>query len=131
MVPHLPHDDVRVRLAPSPIAGIGVFALTAIRTGTEIFANDARAIRWVSAAVLEQPDLQPWQRAFYDDFAIRMGDQLGCPDSFDLLTTGWFLNEPIDGMSPNVRATADFRFVAARNVKAGEELTISYDSFSR
>ena len=130
MVPQFPHDGVLIRLAPSPISGIGVFAMEMIAAGTEIFPHDRHPIRWIPATVLDDPRLRPWQRALYEDFAIRRGDQLGCPESFDQLTTGWFLNEPMEASEPNVHATADYRFVAARDIAAGEELTVRYESFS-
>lgn len=126
----LPHQDVRTRLAPSPIAGIGVFAQQFIGAGTELFPNDQREIFWVKAEDLEQAALQDWQRAFYDDFAIRRGDLLGCPESFDLLSPGWYLNQPAAGQQANVRSTADYRMIAARDIQPGEELTVEYASFS-
>lgn len=125
----LPHEGVLVRLAPSPIHGIGVFAATAIAAGTNIFANDNREIRWVSSKELAKASLKPWQRAFYRDFAIRRGDELGCPVNFNLLTVGWYCNEPPPGEEPNVRPSADFALIAARDIAEGEELTIRYAEY--
>lgn len=124
-----PHEGVMVRLAPSPIAGIGVFAIQPIAEGTNLFAGDSLPIRWVREE--ELGSLSDAQRAFYDDFAIRRGDELGCPANFNLLTAGWYCNEPAAGDAPNARMSDDFQIIAACDIAAGEEVTIDYSSFSR
>ena len=129
MARSLPHDNVFVRLGVSPIHGIGVFAQQPIKAGTNVFANDTREIIWVSSSVLENEAVPPYLRKFYADFAIRRGDQLGCPPNFNLLTVGWYLNEPEPGQQPNVIATRNFDLVASRDIKAGEELSVDYSSF--
>jgi methylase of polypeptide subunit release factors len=126
----LPHEGVFARLAPSSIHGIGVFAQQRIEAGTNVFANDRREIDWVPAAVLEDGAIPPRRRQFYADFAIRRGTELGCPDNFNLLTVGWYLNEPLAGEQPNIVATADFDLVAMRDIEAWEELTVDYSSFA-
>lgn len=126
----LPHEGVLTRLGVSEIHGIGVIAQQPIAAGTNVFANDTRAIRWVASSILTDGSLSPFQRQFYEDFAIRRGDELGCPDSFDLLTAGWYVNEPPPGVAPNLVPTADFSLVAARDIAAGEELTVCYASFA-
>ena len=124
----LPHDQVLVRLGCSPIHGIGVFALQDIKAGTNVFATDERDITWVAADDLQ--NLEDFQRALYRDFAIRRGNEFGCPESFNLLTVGWYVNEPSAGEAPNLVATPAFDLIAARNITRGEELTIRYSSFS-
>ena len=124
----LPHERVRVRLAPSQIAGIGVFAIEPIARGTNLFANDRLAIRWIDEE--EVASLEAPKRALYDDFAIRQDGKLGCPENFNLLTVGWYLNEPADGAQPNAGMTRDYEIIAARDIEEGEELTINYSTFS-
>ena len=127
----LPHEQVFARLGVSNIAGIGVFAIRAIPAGTNIFGNDQRSINWVDAAVLDDfPDTSA-EKSLYDDFGVRRGDRIGCPTNFNLLTVGWYLNEPPEGQSANVRMTEDFQMIAVREIAEGEELTILYDSFSK
>ncbi len=130
MIPGLPHEGVRVRLGQSAIHGIGVFALDAIPAGANVFPNDRREIVWVSREELERRSLTPFERAFYDDFAIRSGDFLGCPESFDQLSVGWYVNEPAAGDAPNLVTSPEFDLLAARDIAAGEELTIRYATFS-
>lgn len=125
----LPHVGVFVRLGVSAIHGVGVFAGEPIATGDQIFANDRRPIRWTSAAEVEALDLTPFQRAFYRDFAVKRDGMLGTPESFDLLSVGWYVNEPAAGSEPNLRPASDLTFVAARDIDEGEELTIRYSDF--
>jgi len=126
----LPHEGVYVRLGASPIHGIGVFALQPISAGTNVFANDQRAITWVPSTILDDESVPPFLRRLYSDFAIRRGNELGSPANFNLLTVGWYLNEPRAGEQPNVGPTAEFELVALRDIEAGEELTLSYASFA-
>ena len=64
----------------------------------------------------------------YDDFCIIKGNKYGCPINFNSLTVGWYLNESKE--NPNVRATNDYDFIAIRDIKKGEELTVDYSTFS-
>ena len=124
-----PHEGVSVRLGVSPIHGIGVFAQQPIAAGTNVFPNDTREISWAPRSLLTDQSLLPFQRRFYEDFAIRLADQLGCPANFNLLTVGWYVNEPAEGLDPNLVPTANFDLLALRDIQAGEELTVRYASF--
>lgn len=120
---------MRVRLGVSAIHGVGVFALAAIAEGTNVFARDQRPLTWVDAASLE--GIAPFERAFYEDFAIRRSGYFGCPESFDQLSVGWYVNEPNYGEAPNLVPTPDDQLIAARDIAAGEELTVDYAAFGR
>ena len=120
-----------MRLGRSGIHGIGVFACEKIAAGTNVFASDQREIRWVPAGILKDPSIEEFQRAFYEDFAIRHGDQLGCPSNFNLLTAGWYVNEPAADLRPNLTASENFDLIAIRDIEPGEELTVRYSSFSQ
>ena len=128
-VPQSPHAGVYVRLGRSPIHGLGVFATERIAAGTNVFANDRREITWVPRSIMDGPDLRDFQRKFYEDFAIRCGEQLGCPANFNLLTVGWYVNEPKNGEDPNLRPTDDYELIAVRHIEVGEELTVLYSSY--
>ena len=125
----LPHEGVYVRIGRSDIHGIGVIACKPIPAGTNVFAVDQAQIRWVPASLLDDPSLSEFQRGLYRDFAIRRGDRLGCPANFNLLTVGWYLNEPAPGDQPNMTPMPDAQLVAARDIAVGEELTIRYAAF--
>lgn len=126
----LPHDGVLVRLGVSEIEGIGVFAGEPIPAGTQIFANDCRPIRWTSVAEIEALELTAFQQGLYRDFAVNRDGMLGTPASFDLLSVGWYVNEPAAGSEPNLRSATDLTFTAARDIARGEELTIRYSALT-
>jgi hypothetical protein len=126
----LPHEQVYVRLAPSEIHGIGVFAIRPIPKGTDIFANDKVQLVWVDCAVLESAGLSEDQKKLYHDFGINRGTRIGCPINFNNLTPGWYLNEPPHGEEASVRVDGNLSFFAARDIEAGEELSVVYSDFS-
>lgn len=121
----LPHEGVYTRLKPSRIHGVGVFAIRDIPQGTYMFPEDDEPIVWVHKRQTEE--IPGALKDFYDDFAIIKGDKFGCPKSFDLLTMSWYLNHSDE---PNVEADEDYRFHAKRAIKAGEELTVDYNTYS-
>jgi hypothetical protein len=126
----LPHERVYVRLAPSPLQGIGVFAIRPIPKGTNVFENDKTEIVWIDAARVEAAGLTEEEKRLYDDFAIARDGKLGVPRNFNLLTTGWYLNEPAEGSEPSVAMNANDDFIALRDISPGEELTTRYSDFS-
>jgi uncharacterized protein len=120
----LPHDGVYTRLRPSRIHGLGVFAIRDIPKGTYIFSDD-ESIVWVDKKNVET--LPKALKDVYEDFAVIKGDKYGCPESFDKLTTSWYLNH---SDQPNVAADDDYKFYALRDIKTGEELTVDYRTYS-
>ena len=121
-----PHDGVYVRLGASPIHGVGVFAILRIRKGTNPFKGDNSTMIWYSAAKVRR--LPESIRKLYQDFGVLKDGKYGVPPNFNQLTPAWFLNDsPLD---PNVRCGKDYDFFAVRDIKKGEELTISYDTYS-
>jgi hypothetical protein len=114
----------------SSIHGVGVFAIVPIPTGTDVFANDTGAIVWTEAAEIEALPTLSAHRRLYSDFAIRRGTQLGSPANFNLMSAGWYVNEPDPGSEANLRIADDYAMVARRDIEAGEELTIVYATFS-
>jgi len=63
----------------------------------------------------------------YNDFAVLKDGRYGCPLSFNRLTPSWYLN---NSKKPNVRCDENYDFVALRTIKAGEELTTDYSTYS-
>jgi SET domain-containing protein len=121
----LPHDHVFVRLRRSRRHGVGVFAIRAIKKGTAIFDTDDDPICWIDAKKLR--GLPKAIRNLYDDFGIIDGDRYGCPRNFNQLTPAWYLNE---SKRPNVRCDDNYQFWALRDIRADEELTVDYDTYS-
>jgi hypothetical protein len=121
----LPHDHVYARIARSQIHGVGVEAIRQIPAGTKIFEGDNLPIVWVREGQLGS--LPEPLRRLYEDFAVKDGDRLGCPQTFNLLTPAWYLNH---SKSPNVAIDVDYDFYSLRDIESGEELTVDYDTFS-
>jgi SET domain-containing protein len=121
----LPHSGVYTRLKPSKIHGVGVFAIQNIKKGTYIFPEDNERITWVDESQLR--DIPTPLGRLYKDFAIIKGKKYGAPRNFDRLTTAWYLNH---SKGPNVAIDSKFRFYTLRYIRAGEELTVDYDTYS-
>jgi hypothetical protein len=121
----LPHEGVYTRLKPSPIHGVGVFAICRIPKGTYVFEPDDDTL--VSVCADETKDLPPEVRRLYEDFCVLKDDTYECPASLNKLTPAWFLNK---SKHPNIAADLSLKFYAIRDVEAGEELTADYDAYS-
>lgn len=121
----LPHDGVYVRLAPSKIHGVGVFAIRDIPKGAPVFGDDDAPTVRLPAAVVKR--LKPEIRALYEDFCVLEEGQWTCPTSFNALTPSWYLNH---SKTPNVACDDSLRFFALRRISKGEELTVDYETYS-
>jgi len=121
---HLPHFNVFTRLKPSPIHGVGVFAIRHIPKGTLLFDPDEE-ITWVDEKQIA--DLPCELRRLYEDFCIIINGKYGCPRNFNDLTMAWYLN---DSVAPNVAVDEDYNMRATRDIEKGEELTIDSSRFS-
>ena len=119
-----PHKNAFVRLKPSPIAGVGVFAIQHIPKETSIFPGEDEEILWTSKDKLPKTGAA---RKVYDDFCIIKSGRYGSPTSFNRLTISWFLN---DSKRPNVRCDNNYDFYALRDIRSGEELTVDYSTYS-
>ena len=130
--PAFPHSGVKVRLGPSALAGVGVFALRTIQEGEAIFPGDTGEIVWISRTALESANLSKADKAFYRDFAVFKADRCGCPADFGKLTSCWYLNHAGGPREANVRCDIDdgYRFYASRTIEAGEELMACYSDYS-
>jgi len=122
----LPHDNSYTRLKPSPIHGVGVFAIRDIPKETNVFGNDDNGMVWIDKDALNNID--PELTRLYADFCVVKDNKYGCPKNFNMLTTGWYLNNSKD--NPNVRCTESYDFIALRDIKKGEELTVDYSTYS-
>jgi FRG domain-containing protein/SET domain-containing protein len=120
------HKNAYVRLKPSRLhkAGIGVFAIRPVPKGQRVFAGENEEILWTKKESL--PSGRALRR-LYNDFCIIKDDLYGSPTSFNRLTPAWFLN---DSKKPNTRCNENYDFVASRNIRTGEELTVDYSTFS-
>lgn len=86
-----PHIGVLTRLHPSPIHGIGVFAISDIPKDSRIFPNETGEMVWIEKSDIDALALDESIWAFYRDFCVLRQGKYGCPASFENLTAAWYL----------------------------------------
>ena len=123
---NLPHTNVYTRLMPSKISGVGVFAIKDIPAGTNLFGDDD--VKMLEMTKAEIDGMESETKKLYDDFCVIRGDKYICPQNFNDITVGWFVNHSSD--NPNVVCDKNLVFHAAREIKVGEELTVDYSTYS-
>lgn len=126
--PPLPDVHSFTRIRPSKIHGVGVFAIRQIPQGTNIFSDDRSEMVWLKSREIDGKSGET--RKLYDDFCVIKNGRYGCPKGFNNLTVSWYINEPEAGQKPNVVCSGKYDFVAARDIKASEELTVDYSTYS-
>jgi SET domain-containing protein len=113
----------RIRLGPSPIHGIGVFAAADIPAGTRDLFSPPRP--WVPVPEAEVESLPPPARQLVQTYCLwDEGVYYLPPDGFRIFDLVMYLNHSAE---PNLRPVngGDF-YETTRDVKAGEELTVDY-----
>lgn len=113
-----------VMLKPSPVQGIGVFAITSIKRGQRnIFSNDTS--EWISIPKKEIATLPQHSRAVVENFCLYDEDNYFVPEyGFKMVDLVIFLNH---NEVPNIASINDGEdFEVLRDIEAGEELFIDY-----
>ena len=117
------------RLAPSPIHGVGVFAVRNIPKGIDPFAVGVRyPRRWVTITAAELERAPAGVRRLVASLFVPDADGafripvLGA----NLVDIGAYLNH---SDRPNMRTTDGHRFVTRRRIRAGEEMTVDYATY--
>ena len=119
-----PHEAVLTRLQQSAIHGLGVFAILDIQKDTTLFPGDEDS-ETVAVPFAEVEKLPI--RKMYVDFCPLNDGIYTCPKNFNQMTISWYLNS---SKEPNVVCGEGLIFYAGRDIKAGEELTVDYDTYS-
>ena len=113
-----------VALKPSPIEGIGVFAIADIKEGQSgLFSKDKS--EWIAVTKAEVEALPPHSRFLVENHCLYDDAHYFIPEyGFKMIDLVVYLNHSDD---PNVRSINEGEdFVALRQIKAGEELLINY-----
>ena len=117
-------NNTFVMLKPSPVQGIGVFAIADICKGQRnIFSNDKS--EWIPVSKAEVAVLPEHSRAVVENYCLYDEDNYFIPEyGFKMIDLVVYLNHSDE---PNVRSINEGEdFVALRQIKAGEELLINY-----
>jgi SET domain-containing protein len=111
-------DELSFVLRASAIAGVGVFITHPVKKGTflALFVEDE--VRRIPYSEL---DKNPQLKAFSLTYGIERREYVCVPQNFAYMEVGWFLNH---SATPN--AEHDGKWIALRDIEAGEEITIDY-----
>lgn len=107
-------------LRPDSFGGIGIFAAHDIMKGVKLRLYDESASHIVS--VIAARDSVPGE---FIRYCMDNGDgTVSRPANFSRMDLVWFLNH---SPTPNAIHDADYAYFAARDITAGDEITIDYD----
>lgn len=116
------------RLAPSPIHGVGVFAIRPIPAGIDPM-QECRKFEFmqVSAkAIREDADIPESVKKLVVDMCPENDGDFDCPPfSLNEIGLSWYLNH---SKTPNMEER-DGYFFTSRDIVEGEELTVDYGSY--
>ena len=115
-----------VMIKPSPIDGIGVFALLDIPSGCRsMFSKANEQEQWIPVTKTEVENLPAHAKALIENYCLYDADNYFVPDyGFKKMDLVNFLNHANE---PNVISINDGEFFEAiRDIKKGEELFIDY-----
>ncbi len=118
------HHSTYAMIQPSPIHGIGVFAITDIPKGTkDIFSKESG--EWIKVKRAEVDALPEHSKNLVETHCLFDDDDYYLPDyGFKKLDIVIFLNH---ADNPNIISVNDgVYFEAIREIKCGEELLIDY-----
>lgn len=113
-----------VALKPSPVHGIGVFALCAIPKGcSDLFSKNAG--EWIKLPISDVDRLPEHSRSLIETYCLYDEEHYYVPDyGFKVMDLVNYLNH---SSTPNVRSVNDGEyFETLRDIAAGEELLIDY-----
>ena len=120
-------SDTYVMIRPSPIEGIGVFAIRDIPKGCRTMFSKANKDHdeWISVPRSEVEQLPEHSRALIENYCLYDDDNYFIAEyGFKKMDLVNFLNH---GDEPNIVSVNDGEyFEALRDIKTGEELVIDY-----
>ncbi len=123
LLAELAHNTL-VMLKPSPVQGIGVFAITDIPRGRRnIFSKDTS--EWIPVSKEEVAQLPEHSRAVVENYCLYDNNNYFIPEyGFKMADLVIFLNHSDEPNIISINEGADFE--ALRDICCGEELFIDY-----
>jgi SET domain-containing protein len=118
------HQDTYVMIKPSPLHGIGVFAIRDIPKGTRNLFSQGVG-EWIKLTIAEVEALPKHSRDLVENHCLFDEDYYYVPDyGFKLVDLVVYLNH---SDTPNVISINEGEFFEAiRDITAGEELLLDY-----
>lgn len=120
-------ENTFCRLKPSKIEGVGVFAVRDIPKNTKPFGT--RNQKWIKLNIKELEHLDKEVLKMIDDFFVIEKDGSVEVPEFGLngMDISFFVN---NSDTPNlITKDGGYSFITLRDVKAGEELTVRYETY--
>ncbi|MCL5435845.1 MAG: SET domain-containing protein [Patescibacteria group bacterium] len=120
-------EDIYIRIKPSQIHGVGIFAERDIPKGCDPFRL-YQPLQWTALDASEIKTLPPHVQKIISDFYAPDGQQTYVPkNGLNVFDITFYINH---SDTPNmVSLDGGENFVAARDIKAGEELTSDYNTY--
>lgn len=118
--------NIWVMIKPSPIEGIGVFALQDISNGCrDMFSKSTEEEKWITVSKAEVDVLPPHAKVLIENYCLYDYENYFVPDyGFKKMDLVNFLNH---SDTPNIISINDGEFFEAiKDIKKGEELLIDY-----
>jgi len=117
-------ENTYVTLRPSPVAGIGVFALLDIPKGQRgLFSKDTS--EWIKISKEEIASLPEHSRFLVENFCLFDEDNYYVPEyGFKMMDLVVYLNHADEPNIMSINEGEDFETL--RDIKAGEELFLDY-----
>jgi uncharacterized protein len=109
-------------LRPSPHDGVGVFCTHGIKKGSRLRLFPGPDLRLIPN---EKQAGDPLLEVFCDRYGIedRHGDRVA--HDFGCMEIGWYLNH---SETPTAHHDENYDYFASRDIQAGEEITIDYNT---
>ena len=111
-------DELSFVLRASQIAGVGVYITHPVSKGAYLALFWDDTVRRIPYSELEK---NPQLKAFSLVYGVERQEYVCVPHNFTHMEVGWYLNH---SETPN--AVHDKKWLAARDIEAGEEITIDY-----
>ena len=123
---HQLHADTYVMLKPSPVHGIGVFAIKDIPKGCRTIFSQGVG-EWIKLSYKEVEQLPEHSRNLVETYCLYDEESYFVPDyGFKLMDLVLYLNHSSE---PNIASINDGEhFEALREIRVGEELLVNYGS---
>lgn len=119
-------EEVYCRVKPSPIHGVGLFALRDIPKGTDPFVNSL-SDKYIELTMEEMDSLNPGVRKLVHDMSSLEDNKYYVHAyGFNIIHPLFFINH---SKKPNM-VTKGLRFITTRTIKEGEELTVDYETYN-